>query len=400
MVETLEDKIDFPYRPGLEKVPAAISKVCYLDGDIGALEYRGYRIEDLARNCSYEETAYLLMNADLPNAAQLAEFDGALKARRSLEPHILNLLKTLPPDGHPMQALAAAVAAMGMTHASVPFHDVAHPQHWQHRYDAAVGLIAELTTLVAAWHWIRQGKEPVAPRTDLSHSANFLYMLTGQVPDVDLVKVFDVCMVLHAEHEMNASTFTTRVAASSLTDPYCAIAAAICSLRGPLHGGANERVIDMLAAIGGPDKVEAWLTEALASKKTIWGIGHREYRVKDPRATILQEQNEVVFQKLGRTPLFDTAVKLEQVLAVHPKFGAAPTLREQKFPNVDYYSGIVYNKMGIPTDLFTPLFAMSRVSGWLAHYMEQTEKGNKIFRPKQIYEGERNRKVKAIAERA
>jgi citrate synthase len=394
MVETLEDKIDFPYRPASRKCPRP-SRRSATSTDIGARVSR-LSHEDLARNCNYEETAYLLMNADLPTAAQLADFDGALKARRSLEPHILNLLRTLPPDGHPMQALAAAVAAMGMTHASVPFHDVAHPDHRQHRYDAAVGS-SELTTLVAAWHWIRQGKEPVAPRTGLSHSANFLYMLTGTNPDPDLVKVFDVCMVLHAEHEMNASTFTTRVAASSLTDPYCAIAAAICSLRGPLHGGANERVLDMLGAIGGADKVEAWLTEALASKKTIWGIGHREYRVKDPRATILQEQNEVVFRKLGRTPLFDTAVKLEQVLEVHPKFGAAPTLREQKFPNVDYYSGIVITRWASPRS--SPQFRHV-ARGRLAGALMADGKGNKIFRPKQIYEGERNRKVRPIAERA
>ncbi|HEX7878935.1 MAG TPA: citrate synthase [Candidatus Eisenbacteria bacterium] len=400
-METVESQQEIPYKPGLEKVPAAISSVCYLDGDIGVLEYRGYLIDDLAHHVSYEETAYLLLNGELPTKAQLEIFEKSLKDHRSLQPAVIDVFKSLPVGGHPMHALEVATAATGMYFANIPFHAQSDPHVQQYHYEAAVRLIAKLPTMVAAWHRVRQGLDPIAPRTDLDHSANFLYMLDGHESDPELVKVFDACMVLHAEHEMNASTFATRVTASALSDPYSVVVAAIATLRGPLHGGANERVLDMLAKIGAPENVETWVQSALASKETIWGIGHREYRVKDPRAVILQEMNEIVFKKLGRTPLYDTAVKLEEYLATHPKFGAAPTLREQKFPNVDFYSGIVYQKMGIPVDLYTPLFAMSRVAGWLAHYMEQVDaKKNKIFRPKQIYDGARERKVTPIAQRA
>jgi citrate synthase len=287
-----------------------------------------------------------------------------------------------------------------MFYPTIAFHDQTSPTSHRDRYEAAIRLIAKLPTIVAAWHRLRAGHEPLIPRDDLAHSANFLFLLDGKDPDPELAHVFDVAMVLHAEHEMNASTFTARVVGSSLADPYSVITAAIGSLRGPLHGGANERVLSMLEQIGSPENVEKWIDKTLSEKGTIWGVGHREYRVKDPRAVILQELNEIVFRKLGRTPLYDTAVALEQVLLRHPKFGAAPTLREQKFPNVDFYSGIVYQKMGIPGDLYTPLFAMSRVAGWLAHYMEQTEpKRNRIFRPKQIYEGARGRKVVPIGQR-
>jgi len=399
-VETVEDKQEIPYRPGLEKVPAAISSVCYLDGDIGVLEYRGYAIDDLAHHCTYEETAYLLLNGELPTTPQLEIFEKSLKDHRSLQPAVIEVFKALPVGGHPMLALEVATAATGMFFSNIPFHAQTDPHVHQYRYEAAVRLIAKLPTMVAAWHRVRQGLDPIPPRADLDHSANFLYMLDGHDSDPDLVKVFDAGMVLHAEHEMNASTFSTRVTASSLSDPYSVVTAAIATLRGPLHGGANERVLDMLAKIGSADNVEAWVQSAMAAKETIWGIGHREYRVKDPRAVILQEMNETVFKKLGRTPLYDTALKLEEYLATHPKFGAAPTLREQKFPNVDFYSGIVYQKMGIPVDLYTPLFAMSRVAGWLAHYMEQVDsKKNKIFRPKQNYDGAPSRKVVPIEER-
>ena len=227
-------------------------------------------------------------------------------------------------------------------------------------------------------------------------------MLDGEEPDPQIAKVLDVCLILHAEHELNASTFAARVTGSTLADPYSVVSAAVGALHGPLHGGANERVLKMLEEIPGTghEEIKAWVESRLASKKVIWGIGHREYRVKDPRATILQEQNEKIFAKLGGTPIYDTAVKLEEYLLTHPKFGAAPTLRQQKYPNVDYYSGILYEKMGISTDLFTPIFAFSRVSGWLAHYLEQVQtKGNKIFRPKQFYEGDRDVTVGPIDDR-
>lgn len=399
-METVKEELDLPYRPGLEKVPATISSICYLDGDHGILEYRGYPIDDLAHHCTFEEVSYLLLNGELPNKTQLYHFEKSLREHRGLRPAVLDTLRDLPKDGHPMHALMVATAATGMYYAHIPFHDQNDPAVRHYRYDACIRLIAKMPTALAAWQRLRQGLEPIPPHGDLGHSANFLYMMNGKEVDPELVNVFDACMVLHAEHEMNASTFTAHVCASSLADPYSVITAAIATLRGPLHGGANERVLAMLDKIGGPENVEPWLEATLAAKGTLWGIGHREYRVKDPRATILQEENEIVFKKLGRTPMYDTAIRLEEILAKHPKFGAAPTLREQKFPNVDYYSGIVYQKMEIPTDLFTPIFAISRVSGWLAHYLEQTDnKKNKIFRPKQNYEGQRNRKVVPMEQR-
>ncbi len=394
-----EEKVEYPFRPGLEKVPVAISKVCFLDGDVGILEYRGYGIEDLAKNSTFEEVAYLLLFGQLPTASELERFSRDLVRHRRLKFGIVDMMKCLPDSGHPMHALAAAVSAMGMFYPG-EYHDLLDNAAHEDRLFACIRLIAKLPTVVAAWHRMRHGDLPVPPRDDLSHAANFLYMMGGEEPDRELARAFDVALVLHAEHELNASTFTARVTGSTLADPYSVVAAAVGSLHGPLHGGANERVLTMLGEIGTSANVEAWVEQTLKNKRVIWGFGHREYRVKDPRATILQEQNEIVFKKLGRTALYDVAVRLEEVLAKHPKFGSAPTLRERKFPNVDFYSGIIYDKMEITTDLFTPIFAVSRVAGWLAHYLEQVEtKGNKIFRPKQIYDGPRGLKHRPIAER-
>jgi len=391
---------EIPYRPGLEKVPVAISKICYLDGDRGVLEYRGCPIENLAGTCSYEETAFLLLFGALPEEQQLSKFKCELSQHRRLKFRIVDMMKALPDAGHPMHALVSAISAMAMFYPG-KYHDLLDPAAQEDRRDACVKLIAKLPTAIAAWHRIRNGDLPISPRDDLSHAANFLYMLQGFEPDPDLARAFDACLVLHAEHELNASTFAARVTGSALADPYGVVAAAVGTLHGPLHGGANERVLAMLRDIGTPEAVEGWVEQRLAKKKVIWGIGHREYRVKDPRATILQELNEQVFTKLGRTPLYDIAVRLEEVLLVHPKFGAAPTQRQKKFPNVDFYSGIVYEKMGIAVDIFTPIFAMARVAGWLAHYLEQVEtKGNKIFRPKQIYVGERKVEVRPADERS
>ena len=394
-----EETLDVPFRPGLEKVPVAVSKVCFLDGDNGILEYRGYRIEDLSRHSTFEEVAYLLLFGRLPGGPELERFRRDLIAHRRVDPGILEMLKCLPPGGHPMHALAAAVSAIGMFYRG-EYHDLLDPAAHDERTTACVRLVAKLPTVLAAWHRLRSGKTPIPPRDDLGHAANFLHMLHGEgeeegtrpaaAPDETVARVFDVCMILHAEHELNASTFAARVTGSTLADPHSVVAAALGALHGPLHGGANERVLTMLAEIGKPEHVESWVEDRLEKKQLIWAFGHREYRVKDPRATILQEQNESLFRKLGRTPLYDVALRLEQSLSTHPRFGAAPTLREKKFPNVDFYSGIAYEKMGIATDLFTPVFAISRVAGWLAHYLEQVEtKGNKIFRPKQIYGGER-----------
>jgi citrate synthase len=246
-------------------------------------------------------------------------------------------------------------------------------------WDSVVRLIAKLPTIVAAFHRLRHGDAPITPRDDLAHAANLYYMLTEQEPSPAVAKVLDACLILHAEHTMNASTFSGRVTGSTLANPYTVISSAIGTLTGPLHGGANEQVLDMLDEIGSPDNVHSWLEDAIKHKKKIMGLGHRVYKVKDPRATVLQELAENVFVETGRPKLYHLALEVERVAAglLGPK---------GIYPNVDFYSGIVYLSIGIPRDLFTPIFAVARVAGWLAHWLEQL-KNNRIFRPEQIYVG-------------
>lgn len=372
------------YIPGLAGVPAARSSVCLIDGSVGKLQYRGYPIEQLAEQCSYEETAHLLLFGELPNRSELEAFKKELAARRKLKFRIVDVLKHLPESGHPMDALTAAVAGFGM------FYPGDHVADLEFRRVSAVRLVAKLPTVVAAWHRIRRGDEPIQPRPDLGHAANFLYMLEGEEPDELAARVMDVALTLHAEHSMNASTFTARVTASTLADPYAAVASAIGSLAGPLHGGANERVLEMLRTIDGssPEAVRRWAEDRLARKEKIMGFGHRVYKVKDPRAVILQGLATQLFERFGTTPIYDVAVELERQMSdlVGHK-GIAP--------NVDFYSGIVYEKLGIPVDLFTPVFAIARVAGWLAHLLEQLQ-DNRIFRPSQIWVGEADRTVPPI----
>ena len=376
-----------PYIPGLAGVPAARSSVCLIDGKVGKLQYRGYPIEQLAERCSYEEVTHLLLFGNLPDAGTLQRFRDELASERGLKFRIVDVLKHLPESGHPMDALTAAVAGMGM------FYPGDHVVDLEFRRLSAIRLVAKLPTVVAAWHRIRRGDNPIEPRTDLGHAANFLYMLEGQEPDELAAKVVDVALTLHAEHSMNASTFTARVTGSTLADPYAAVASAIGSLAGPLHGGANERVLAVLRTIEDPtpEGVRQWAEDRLARKEKIMGFGHRVYKVKDPRATILQGLCTALFEKLGSTPIYSVATELEKQMAelVGHK-GIAP--------NVDFYSGIVYEKLGIPTDLFTPVFAIARVAGWLAHLLEQLQ-DNRIFRPSQIFVGEPDREVPAIEDR-
>jgi citrate synthase len=272
-----------------------------------------------------------------------------------------------------MDALQAGVAAMGMFY---PARDVTNARS---NWDSVIRLIAKLPTIVAAFHRLRHGDEAIRPRDDLGHAANFYYMLTEEEPSPAVNRVLDACLILHAEHSMNASTFSARVTGSTLANPYTVISSAIGTLTGPLHGGANEEVLDMLEEIGTVENVKSWLEGAVSGKKKIMGFGHRVYKVKDPRATVLQELAENVFVETGRPKQYQLAVELERVAAglLGPK---------GIYPNVDFYSGIVYQSLGIPRDLFTPIFAIARVAGWLAHWMEQL-KSNRIYRPEQIYVG-------------
>ena len=372
-------------RPGLADVPVAESAISYIDGKNARLEYRGIAVETLARASCFEETTYLLLKGDLPRQKELADFDEQLRNHRRIKFRLIDLIKCLPETGHPMYALQAAVAAMGMFY---PSRDVTNAQS---NWESVIRLIAKMPTVTAAFHRIRYGDEPIGPRDDLDHAANFYWMLFEKEPSAAIRKVIDACLILHAEHTMNASTFSGRVTGSTLANPYTVISAAIGTLTGPLHGGANEEVLDMLEEIGDIKKVRTWCEDAIANKKKIMGFGHRVYKVKDPRATVLQDLAERVFTDCGKPAQYDMAVEMERVMA--EKLGPKGI-----YPNVDFYSGIVYQALGIPRDLFTPIFAIARVAGWLSHWLEQLH-NNRIYRPEQIYVGKQNAPYVPLAQR-
>jgi citrate synthase len=373
------------FMPGLAGVPAAKSAVSDVDGERGILEYRGIRVETLCARSSFLETSYLLLFGRLPAEPELVRWEQDITYHRRVKYSIIDLMKCLPDQGHPMDALQAAVAALGM------FYPGRNVKDTENNYWSAVRLIAKLPTIVAAWARLRRGDDAIPPRDDLGFSENFFYMVCDSVPHPLWAKIFDDCLILHAEHTMNASTFTGLVTASTLADPYTVVASSIGALKGPLHGGANEEVVQMLKAIGSPDHARKYVEDRLGNKLKLTGFGHRVYKVKDPRATILQSLCEQLFKECGSSPLYDIAVAVEQ---------AAGALLNAKgvYPNVDFYSGVIYDKMGLDKDLFTPLFAMARVSGWLAHWLEQLRE-NKLFRPEQIYAGEHNRPYIPLDER-
>ena len=365
------------FMPGLAGIPAAKSAVSDVDGQRGILEYRGIRIEDLCAQSSFLETTYLLLFGRLPTQSDLKKFISDITIHRRIKFRIVDLMKCLPEHGHPMDALQAAVAALGMFYPGRNVRDV------ENNYWSAVRLIAKLPTIVAAYARLRRGDDCIPPHDGRSFSKNFLYMLTDKEPDPILAQTFDVCQILHAEHTMNASTFTGLVTASTLADPYTMVASSIGALKGPLHGGANEEVVQMLRTIATPERVRPFVEQKIQAKEKIMGFGHRVYKVKDPRATVLQKLCERLFKESGTSPLYEVALEMERVAG--ERFGD-----KKIYPNVDFYSGIIYDKMGIEPDFFTPIFAMARVAGWLAHWLEQL-KENKLFRPEQIYQGEHNR---------
>ncbi|HXH64796.1 MAG TPA: citrate synthase [Mariprofundaceae bacterium] len=364
--------------PGLAGVPIAESSISYIDGQRGHLEYRGIDIETLAERSTFEECAYLLIYGQLPTRSQLAEFDNGLRHHRRIKYRIRDMIKCFPESAHPMDVLQACVAAMGMFYPIPRGLDSNVFDEEVVRW-ASLRLIAKMPTLVAAYARMRHGDDPIAPRDDLSHAANFLYMLTGEEPDELSERVMDVALIVHADHTMNASTFAMRVTASTLADPYTSISAAIGALSGPLHGGANEDVLKMLDAIESPDHVEPTIGRMMANKEKIPGLGHRIYKTKDPRATLLQRLYGQMAERYGADRTYEVASRIEALVA--DSLGAKGIC-----PNVDFYSGIVYRKLGFDPSLFTPIFAMARVAGWLAHWREQLPH-NRIFRPVQIYTG-------------
>jgi citrate synthase len=373
------------FKPGLEGVPATLSSVSYVDGQKGVLEYRGISIEELAAKSTFLESAYLLIWGTLPTQEELTEFEHEIRYHRRIKYRIRDMMKCFPETGHPMDSLQASAAALGLFYSR---RALADPEYIR---EAVVRLLAKIPTMVAAFQLMRNGNDPVQPKDALDYSANFLYMLTEREPDPLAAHVFDVCLTLHAEHTINASTFSAMVTASTLTDPYAVVASAVGTLAGPLHGGANEDVIELLEKIGSVENVKPYLQSMLEQKTKIMGFGHREYKVKDPRATILQELAEKLFEKFGGDKYYEIALALED--AVEEKLG-----HKGIYPNVDFYSGLVYRKLGIPTDLFTPIFAIARVAGWLAHWKEQLEQ-NRIFRPTQIYTGTHNESYIPMNER-
>ncbi|MBL1210943.1 citrate synthase [Geminocystis sp. GBBB08] len=374
------------YQPGLEGIPVAQSSISFVDGKEGILEYRGINIEELAQKSTFLETAYLLIWGKLPTKEELSIFQEDINNHRRIKYHIRDMMKCFPESGHPMDALQTSAAALGL------FYSRRALAKEEYIRDAVIRLLAKIPTMVAAFAQMRDGNDPVKPNDYLNYSANFLYMLTEKEPEPLEARIFDVCLMLHAEHTMNASTFSAMVTASTLTDPYAVVASAVGTLAGPLHGGANEEVLTMLEEIGRIENVRPYIEKCIENKEKIMGFGHRVYKVKDPRAKILQQLAERLFELTGHDDYYDIALEVEKVVA--EKLGAKGI-----YANVDFYSGLVYRKLGIKTDLFTPMFAISRVAGWLAHWKEQLTV-NRIFRPTQVYIGKHNQQYIPIEERS
>lgn len=358
------------YSPGLEGVIAGTTTISHVNPEINSLMYRGYDIRDLVQHSSYEEVAFLLIEGHLPTQAEYKQFCDTLKAERGLPAVVVETLKTFPPKSNPMDMLRAGAALLAL-------HD---PDRNDNSHAAnvrkATRLTAKFPALIAYSYRLSNGQSIVESDASLEHGANFLYMLLGQKPDPYLAHVFDSTLICYADHGFNASTFTSRVTVSTLSDIYSGTVAAIGALKGPLHGGANEEAMHMLMEIGSPQNAEAWVLDALATKKKIMGFGHREYKTGDPRAAILTEMAGELSRKLNDTKWHDTANIVEA------------TMRREKniVPNVDFPTSYVYYMMGLPINIYTPIFALSRVAGWTAHMIEQLD-NNRLIRPKALYEG-------------
>ena len=359
-------------KAGLEDVVAATSSICYLDGDRGVLAYFGYDIHDLARGASFEEVCYLLWHGQLPNRSELGDLQSQLAADRPLAEPILRLMKQLPAnDG--MDMLRTLTSALGLY---VPLTGDNSPKA---NFRKAVRLTAQIASIVATYGRMKAGGGPIQPDPALGHAANFLYMLTGERPSALATRAFDIALVLHADHELNASTFAARVSAATLTDMYSAIVGAIGALKGPLHGGANADVMRLLIEIGedaSPEKVDEAIRSRLARKVKIPGFGHRVYRTEDPRATHLRRMSKELGEKAGNTRWFEMSRRIETLV----------TGEKTLYPNVDFYSASTYYTLAIDIDLYTPIFAVSRISGWTAHCLEQYA-NNRLIRPRTDYIG-------------
>ena len=378
---------DQAYAKGLEGVVAAESEICRIDGQSGKLYYRGYSIEDLAEHTNFEEVTYLLLNEKLPTAAELEEFSANMRSSRALSDPILQMIKSFPRDAHPMELLQSVISYLS----GYVKHRIHHSATCNCR--STLHQVAQLSTVIAAYQRFGEGKSYVEPSTDLSHGANFLYMLRGEEPSEREGRMMDVSFLLHAEHGFNASTFTSRVVASTMSTCYSSISAAIGALYGSLHGGANEKVQDMVETIGSKEAVRPWVEDALEARQKIMGMGHRVYKAKDPRATIM----EAFLLELGEARrdrrYYDILKEVEAVFREKMETKGKPI-----YPNVDFFSGAVYAMLGIPKSLFTPIFAAARAPGWLAHILEQ-RKDNRLYRPTSLYRGPEPREFVPQSER-
>ncbi|HKS94729.1 MAG TPA: citrate synthase [Terriglobia bacterium] len=369
-------------KAGLQDVVIATSQICSIDGQRGKLTYWGYDIHDLAANSTFEEVVYLLWHGRLPKQSELDTLREQLAENCPISPEIIDLLKRLPPPQHPMETLRTAVSALSL------YDPEAEDMSEEANRHKALRLTAQMGTLVAAFGRIRDGKDPVAPDPKLNHAANFLYMLKGERPHTDDAHWFDVALILHADHSFNASTFAARVTASTLSDMHSAITSAIGTLKGPLHGGANEQVMKMLLDIQTIDRAEAYVRNLLAQKKKIMGFGHRVYHTEDPRDTVLRKMSEELGRRTGQPQWFAMSKKIEDLMIREKKINA----------NVDFYSASAYYVLGIPVDLYPLVFAASRIAGWTAHVLEQYA-SNKLIRPLAEYAGPVNQKYVPIAQR-
>ncbi|HWL25310.1 MAG TPA: citrate synthase [Ureibacillus sp.] len=366
---------------GLEGIVAAESKISSIIDD--TLTYVGYNIDDLADNATFEEVVFLLWHTRLPKADELAELKQQLAENAEIPQQIVDAFKTMPLNTvHPMAALRTAISLLGT------FDDEADVMTPEANYRKAIRLQAKIATVVTAFSRVRKGLEPVAPKPELGYAANFLYMLHGKEPEAIEIEAFNKALVLHADHELNASTFTARVCVATLSDVYSGITSAIGALKGPLHGGANEQVMKMLSEIGSIDKVEDYIQTKLNNKEKIMGFGHRVYRKGDPRAKHLRVMSEKLTKLTGKPELYDMSVKIHDMIVGQKNLPA----------NVDFFSASVYDSLGIEHDLFTPIFAVSRTSGWLAHILEQYA-NNRLIRPRAEYVGPGMQKYVPIEER-
>ncbi|MBE7516891.1 MAG: citrate synthase [Chloracidobacterium sp.] len=367
---------------GLRGVVAAQSSIGDVNGEQGILIYQGYDIHDLAQHSTFEEVIFLIWNGRLPKQDELEALTADIRANYAVPAEILAGMKYMPKDANPMDVVRTCVSALD-------FYDKdGRKTDRESAMRSAIKLTGQIGTIAAAWDRIRNAKDPVTPDASLSIAENFLYMLRGAKPDAEEAKMFDIALILHADHELNASTFTTRVVAGTLAGMYGCITAGIAALAGPLHGGANTAVMKMLIEIGELDNVDAWVEKALEEKRKIMGIGHAVYKTEDPRATWLRKFSKQMADKTGESKWFEMSQRIEKLM--HDKKGM--------YPNVDFYSASTYYLMGIALDMYTPIFAVSRISGWTGHVLEQYA-NNKLIRPRAEYVGPRDLKYVPIAER-